>query len=892
MAGDKPVLDPAIPSQKWLYEFADKMYERLFLCEEPFCHFTLPGDTDDSIEYKGVTSGHPLSFRMVEQQEEYKRLIGSDKFFHLTGSAYAARNANFNFRALPVSEPIIIPAEGDFVTLSHLFNILEDRLNGVYAQGLKSVPAPLLIDNTKGVWTDFLAANFTQEEQDRLKAEGVSVVTDKDALVPALKTATEGRDGHNFDMILPPGAAILQVTGNSKKPHEKRAADKFLGVKTHVVRSQLIFKNGREAAELSHTYSGNNTEKLDAAEEALNSDLNDPRTVARDMRRFGFKPETTYLLAEDRGLVILQGDMSDVQYAALFKTPEFADFDKYLNPHRGGPGVELAHVLKGCSIESFYDRLRRACERVGYDGVVKARDYTAYQLRKFIPDPDWRIDTFGVTDDIVHFDVRPDAAAQNRPLYSEDFLEDTKFAGLRKDEVKDYIERHSSVAKANMAMAAVTGADQHAQIDVQPQPFEQFNRSANLRVATQMTALSFMPRHSTHGVRKKIAATDDFEQVSVNDNFDFTRKPVDFTLNTRDGRKVPYPSTLNKFMNMVGETDIFLFDTRWSNLIPDGKSSKRTGGVTADQHKIYEQFQFFNMVVGKQVSDPHILNKPFLVNEERWADCLEIYHDLHVQGLLGDKPEHIYTVYGTQKEGVEKFEEEKDTYIRHEAVEDEIFEDGEDRNDLFKVTIYCSATSTNGERLQRAYDLSRDLAADGYGIVNGGGSKGLMERVSASVMDLKAERPDLDTFLKVIQCEETCRAEGMFEGADKTIVMPNIYLRMEELQKVQAEVVLDGGAGTVQEVLASLITRMNNRAVVENRPMVIVNSPSEDIHNGGRVFDIVLKHLPSAVLRECNVHVVDTIQEAKLIIDAARKARGMAPDESAAFENPFERKIA
>ncbi len=862
LAGDKPAVNPASPSEKWLYDFADNMNKRLFLCEEPFCHFTLPDDVESDMEWKGDTRDHPVSSRMLQQFNEYRSMIGDNGYFHFLGVAADARKPSFDPNALPAEQPVIIPAEGDFVTLSYLHKLLVKRLQ-VNETGEDASLSNLYVDNSKGTWTDYLNEHFSEDELTALSEQGVTFIDKEKDLKPVLKSAIRQKAGYEQDMILDPGSLIIFNTSNFKKIFELQDVFERLGAKVTVVPYCLVASKPEEAEEMSRTYAGNNSEKLDLAAKAIEKE--DPQILAGNLRRFGAKPENTWILSEDRGLEILED---------LTSGPEFSGFSKWLNPKRGGPGVELAHILKGMPIPEFYSLVAQAAERKGID-LPEALDFTCYQMRPLTnPTRENAINVFAASRDRVHADP---IEIPGESLYSENFLSDTADPkGRRKCEVEDYIERYSSTAAAAETLATMTGADRH--IELEYNPFTPFNRNAaneNPSVATCVTAFPTVRGHGTPKFSKRLKPV--YEAASTSMRYDFTGKPAEFSVPTEDGGFIKIESSLNKFYTMVKDNDAFYFSKRPPMM---DKSPDRT--------KLFDMFQFSSLVVGHQVFDPNICNKPLLVNRREWADNLEIYDDLHAQSFAGDKPQHMFTVFDTDKEGLASLKAKQEGYTKIKPFEDVMSVKGFDNPDLFHVAIYCSATTTCPNKLDEAYRLTYELCRRGIGVINGGGAKGMMERVSQAVLDFRQAQKDgledssIVTHLTCIQCQETCRAEGMFENADKTIITDNIYNRMDILQQyADAEIVDAGGVGTLQEWCGSNINRLNGNRDVANRPLIVINREASNTHKNERVYDGVLKHMPDSIMEACNNYVVDESLEAiELVTKARDKSLDIANDNS------------
>jgi predicted Rossmann-fold nucleotide-binding protein len=284
-----------------------------------------------------------------------------------------------------------------------------------------------------------------------------------------------------------------------------------------------------------------------------------------------------------------------------------------------------------------------------------------------------------------------------------------------------------------------------------------------------------------------------------------------------------------------------------------------------------------------------------------WETAMEVYYHLHRNGFAGDKPRHVFKrrdlLAGSKDDSALGYiGDYMKHYIPDYVAPREFQEQGQRAtDDLYRVTIYCSATSTNENFRKQAHDLSFDLASEGFAIKNGGGTDGLMVETSKGVHDFREwwqqNHPNeemLKNHISSIQCEDTYKSEGLCSGNDYVCVHPNIFQRMADLTDTDAEIVLWGGAGTVQEMMGSIMLREAGITPSAGRPLVIVNA---EIGNGihkTRVFDPLIKAMPAWYQQKLNVHFVDTPLEALEIVREARRAAGREPGFAPNANAPFQ----
>jgi uncharacterized protein (TIGR00730 family) len=131
------------------------------------------------------------------------------------------------------------------------------------------------------------------------------------------------------------------------------------------------------------------------------------------------------------------------------------------------------------------------------------------------------------------------------------------------------------------------------------------------------------------------------------------------------------------------------------------------------------------------------------------------------------------------------------------------------------VCVYCgSGPGTEPAYIEAAREFGRLLAAEGVGLVYGGGSRGLMGAVATSVLDHGGHVTGIiPAFLE--------SREHTLRRAQEVIVTPDMHVRKQTMfDKADAFVALPGGIGTLEELVEQLTWAQLGR---HKKPILIVN---------------------------------------------------------------------
>ncbi len=865
LEGRKPCITD---SNKWLFDQLTRLRAGFLISEEPKCLVTLPDDSHEILSLKGDTSIHPIGYPLAKSASALRARLTHEGLQNHTTLGFAPQNRNTAVTAaeLQKGEGAMILSKGDVHSLYQAVLLIADRVGG------GSDRVPLVLNSHKDLWGPFMGYLRTLNiDLIGLNIHRADTYNDISDIVSGYGIEGGKTPAHDVAMAVRPGATILVQTSNDKKIHELKAILQYQGLDVQVLPFNLLVDKPVEAKEYSRTYAGNNNEKrINAIEKA---DTTSRADIIARLEAYGADPANTFIWLDDRGLDTM---------LCLFGSAEFARCSNYLNHYRVSPGVELGNVLKSMSITDFYASMKVVAEQEGPDADLTSHDVTCYMMTPLFPDAKGErpiYTSFGATLDVIGFEPRP----ANQPhYYSEHFLMPVGDTRKRtKMEIPHYIEQQSSMARAAVAMAALTGMDQHRNhMHLVAESSKVFGHSGlqGMNQHTVLTHTNFFPEMHGHGDKntaKRVRA--DFNLgTGRHGHYDYRRAGTYAFKTPGDGKRIVH-SGLSAFQNYFDDADAFVL----------GPYSSKYAGT--DEMKLHKMFIFTSLVVGKQVFDPAVYPKFLGVFSREWDECKAMYDDFHRMGFIGQKPEHMFMdIQDSNRRGMamaitEAMRNHMRTYRRLEFTEPQYIEKGRRPEGLFRATIYCSATSTDQVLRKEAFDLAYRLAEQGFAVKNGGGTEGLMRMTSDGVHAFREDaakkgmqRVPVNAVISD-QYEYTMRAEGLCDWNDHVRVHASIFPRIEKLQDTDAEIVLAGGAGTIQEIVASMITRISGARPVENRPLIIVNQQVGRTGQMRGVYDNLLEYLPQSLMDRANVSVVNTIDEAIDITRFARHAMGMAP---------------
>ena len=193
------------------------------------------------------------------------------------------------------------------------------------------------------------------------------------------------------------------------------------------------------------------------------------------------------------------------------------------------------------------------------------------------------------------------------------------------------------------------------------------------------------------------------------------------------------------------------------------------------------------------------------------------------------------------------------------------------------VCVYCGSSEGNDVRFGEAADaLGRVLAAEGIGLVYGGGGEGLMGRLArATLADGGYVTGIIPSFL--------VRKEHALTTAQEMLVVENMHERKQAMfDRADAFIALPGGIGTLEELVEQMTWAQLERHA---KPILIA-----DVNGFWRPLLGLFAHMHEAgfIRRALDVHylVAERIEDVVPMLRAAElRQKEPEPGENASVRN-------
>ncbi len=319
-----------------------------------------------------------------------------------------------------------------------------------------------------------------------------------------------------------------------------------------------------------------------------------------------------------------------------------------------------------------------------------------------------------------------------------------------------------------------------------------------------------------------------------------------------------------------------LYDSGWNIYNGNGDQQVHLGNI---QKKIKESDAFvytpgatlqdmFNAAstsVGIVTNDPDLHGKQVAIlnSDYSWDQFIDLLEHLQEMGTIGYHHQVYFEIVNRPKKIIRALEESyfnsierrngkspqrdssKDIYI------DE-FKDKYIKKPAFNVCVFCSASIKKSNYLEAGYKIGKDLAAEGWGCVSGAGCTGIMGQVVAGSVENGGWAGGSN--IPHIIAMEGHLPEGLSEFWPRG----NIYTRMEVmLENSNAFVIMPGGIGTVQEVLALIIMKEQHHPVMRHKDIIVIN---QDFGEGKKFWSPLIKLLNAHGAYDM-FHVVDHVDD-------------------------------
>lgn len=260
--------------------------------------------------------------------------------------------------------------------------------------------------------------------------------------------------------------------------------------------------------------------------------------------------------------------------------------------------------------------------------------------------------------------------------------------------------------------------------------------------------------------------------------------------------------SLDNIQEKIIESDAFVF----------------TPGATLE-----DMFKAVSIFVGHQTQDADLANKPcIIVNKDgSWNGFMTLIEHLNRLGTVKQHFTDYVTLTRNVKDAITAlsdtdFTKEKPEPPKPSKPVEALTSSPANVPDK-SICVFCSASIKDEAYIEEGVKLGNMIALGNYGCVSGAGKTGIMGAVVKGANEAGGWSAGSNV-------PHIIALEGLPEGLDSFWPRPDIYTRMEVmLEASDAFVIMPGGCGTVQELLALIILKLQENDIMHKKPIVIFN---------------------------------------------------------------------
>lgn len=248
-----------------------------------------------------------------------------------------------------------------------------------------------------------------------------------------------------------------------------------------------------------------------------------------------------------------------------------------------------------------------------------------------------------------------------------------------------------------------------------------------------------------------------------------------------------------------------------------------------------DYFNLTSLFVGLQTFDGDLKDKPTVIvnSDKSWDDFIGLINHLHKLGTVKEQiDQYLHIVSSNEEMGKildDKLAKLDPSHNKKTITEEPDFIDAgtvinntKIKQPDFNVCVFCSASIKKQTYLDEGYNLGKKLAKIGWGCISGAGKTGIMGQVVKGACENGGWSGGSNV-------PHIIRIEGLPDGLNEFWPRGDIYTRMEiMIAKSDAFIIMPGGMGTVQELLALLILKQKNHDLMKDKKIVIFNKFDED----------------------------------------------------------------
>lgn len=264
---------------------------------------------------------------------------------------------------------------------------------------------------------------------------------------------------------------------------------------------------------------------------------------------------------------------------------------------------------------------------------------------------------------------------------------------------------------------------------------------------------------------------------------------------------------------------------------------------------LQDYFNLSSIFVGFQTLDGDLDKKSAIIvdNDQSWKSFLTLMDHLHSLGTIKQHHSDYLTIVDSIDSMITYL---NDHYVEQSHIpikEPDIICDDDplgagviysERNVLkpeHNVCVFCSASIQKEDYIKDGWNLGKALADYGYGCISGAGKTGIMGSVVAGASENGGWSGGSNV-------PHIIRLEGLPDGLSEFWPRGDIYTRMEVMvDRSDAFVIMPGGMGTIQELMALLLLKRQNNDLMKGKKIHIYNKL--DVEAGKRFWEPIISIL-------------------------------------------------
>lgn len=839
----------------------DNMVARSLVPEDSSAYY------DDSLSARGKgrvvreIGQNPLSEHLIHARNKIGDMLGvaGSLAVHVMGAGYetAAEDSSIFRKA-----GLVIAVPGGLRTARQVMHYAAERYQN------PNLP-PIIVENTGKFWDPLLKVSG-------IMAENGQVLTANKAAAHALgifvthgraetlslarqliaERAIDPKDYPAAETVLPAvhgpmqprRITAFQATRTAKKTSELQAAARAQGFNLEVRPIDQLVDFYVAPEEDRNSYQAHAAAKAQAALDAWKK--MPPVAQQRALDRLGLKKEDCIIIGEDSGIWFKEPNLQ--------QEPEFASIRHLIPQGANFPGVETGPTIwGGGGVPDFIDRARQAIvRRAAIRDEAPNFEVGNISLLAMVPLAPNAKGEHPVTMTFARRDMRIAAVAEPRPpgLNKEydlcDFLY-PKYGAAPERQVKGWIKQSGPRAGALRALSVALQAGA-----AQPVP--------EVKIGTDYQAGIFVPPGNEKRIRQEFRS---------------------------ERRKLTAKVQLYPALSKLSDVQDKFFAPH------DGLALTFDNPKAPDEYArrfITYGYVFFSGMVAQQTGDKYMLGKMLAVlddkqgrPEERILSRLEaMTYDLHRLGAIPQEPHTLFKRFNNVLELAYAMNAAKKELFRYPPFSyadgpNVMAQSGTPSTKDYHTSMLLTASLKGTDMLAQVGPIARALAEEGSGIVTGAGlNNGGMGVVTQTLYDMAMRGKNVHhTGITTPHIREHEASGNVEKRVQHFVLTKNIHVRKEGLSRSDSNLLLPGGAGTLEEGFADLfmmmLARQSKDAALElyrHNQLVVVNTPIAQDGRKRGFYDVVLANIPERVLQDYPIQVTSTVTGAVDSVLAHRSA--------------------